>query len=45
MAKDVRKLLISPRREHSRKHDEVYGRIERGAYLELIARQSRPGWD
>ena len=48
MAKDVRKLLISPRREHSRKPDEVYGRIERlaaGPYLELFARQSREGWD
>jgi N6-adenosine-specific RNA methylase IME4 len=47
-AKDVRKLLISPRREHSRKPDEIYGRIERlahGPYLELFARQSRPGWD
>jgi N6-adenosine-specific RNA methylase IME4 len=48
VAKDVRKLVISPRREHSRKPDEIYGRIERlalGPYLELFARQSRPGWD
>jgi N6-adenosine-specific RNA methylase IME4 len=48
MAKDVRKLLISARREHSRKPDEIYGRIERlarGPYLELFARQTRPGWD
>jgi N6-adenosine-specific RNA methylase IME4 len=48
MAKDVRRLVISPRRQHSRKPDEIYGRIERltrGPYLELFARQSRPGWD
>jgi N6-adenosine-specific RNA methylase IME4 len=44
----VRKLIISPRREHSRKPDEAYGRIERlfeGPYLEMFARSSRPGWD
>jgi N6-adenosine-specific RNA methylase IME4 len=48
MAKDVRRLVVSPRREHSRKPEEIYGRIERlacGPYLELFARQSRPGWD
>ena len=42
------RLLIAPRREHSRKPDETYERIERllpGPYLELFARQSRPGWD
>lgn len=42
------KLIVSPRREHSRKPDEQYERIERlvaGPYLELFARQSRPGWD
>lgn len=46
--KDVRKLLIAPRREHSRKPDETHGRIERlvpGPYLELFARAERPGWD
>lgn len=45
---DVRKLIVSPRREHSRKPDETYARIERlcgGPYLELFARQRRPGWD
>jgi N6-adenosine-specific RNA methylase IME4 len=48
MAKDVRRLIISPRREHSRKPDETYDRIERlarGPYLELFSRQSRAGWD
>ena len=45
---DVRKLIISPRREHSRKPDEAYARIEalcEGPYLELFARAARPGWD
>jgi len=35
------------RREHSRKPDEQYARIETmfdGPYVELFARQSRPGW-
>ena len=43
----VRKLLIAPRREHSRKPDETYERIKSlvaGPYLELFARQSRRGW-
>lgn len=45
---DVPRLLVSPRREHSRKPDEMYERIERlaeGPYLEMFARGSRPGWD
>jgi N6-adenosine-specific RNA methylase IME4 len=45
---DVRKLIIEPRREHSRKPDEVTERIERlvdGPYVELFARESRLGWD
>ena len=44
---DICKLLIAPRREHSRKPDEQYDRIERlvgGPYLELFARPTRPGW-
>lgn len=47
-AKDVRRVIMSPRREHSRKPDEVIERIERlvdGPYLEMFARQTRPGWD
>lgn len=43
----VRKLLIAPRREHSRKPDEQYDRIEQlvaGPYLELFARAPRAGW-
>jgi len=45
---DVRKLIVSPRREHSRKPDEAYGRIEalcEGPYLEMFARFPRAGWD
>ncbi len=44
---DVRQGIIAPRREHSRKPEGVHERIERlvaGPYLELFARQSRPGW-
>ena len=47
-AKDVRKLVIERRREHSRKPDCVRERIERlveGPYLELFARETKPGWD
>lgn len=43
----VRQLITSPRREHSRKPDEQYDRIEQlvaGPYLELFARTARPGW-
>ena len=39
--------IRSPRREHSRKPDEQYGRIETlfdGPYVEIFARQRRPGW-
>ena len=45
---DVRQGIIAPRREHSRKPDEIHGRIERlvsGPYVELFARQKRDGWD
>lgn len=45
---DVRQGIIEPRREHSRKPDCQYERIERlvaGPYLELFARAApRPGW-
>ena len=46
--KDVRKLIVSPRREHSRKPDETYDRIESlcyGPFLELWSRTKRDGWD
>ena len=47
-AKDVRRLVVERRREHSRKPDVVRDRIERlvdGPYLELFARETKPGWD
>jgi hypothetical protein len=43
----VNELVIAPRREHSRKPDETYARIEQyctGPYLELFARQTWLGW-
>jgi N6-adenosine-specific RNA methylase IME4 len=48
MAADVRRLIVAPRREHSRKPDAAYDGIERlvaGPYCELFSRSSRPGWD
>lgn len=45
---DVWQVILEPRREHSRKPNCVHERIERlvaGPYLELFARQRRPGWD
>jgi N6-adenosine-specific RNA methylase IME4 len=47
-AKDVRRLVVEKRREHSRKPDCVRERIEKlvaGPYLELFARETKPGWD
>lgn len=47
-SRSVRQLVVSPRREHSRKPDEVYSAIEDlcgGPYLELFARYARSGWD
>lgn len=44
----VRQVIVSPRREHSRKPDEQYERIRAlvpGPYVELFARFIRPGWD
>jgi N6-adenosine-specific RNA methylase IME4 len=47
IAANVRQVIISPLREHSRKPDEIYPRIERlisGPFCELFARHRRPGW-
>lgn len=44
----VRQGIVEPKRQHSRKPDCVYERIERlveGPYLELFARTTRSGWD
>ncbi len=47
-ARDVQALICSPIREHSRKPDEQYAKIERlypeGPYLEMFARRKREGW-
>jgi N6-adenosine-specific RNA methylase IME4 len=40
--RDVAQLIVAPRREHSRKPDEVRTRIE--PFCELFARSSSPGW-
>jgi len=40
-------IIVSRKREHSRKPDELYDIIEQcspGPYLELFARHDRPGW-
>lgn len=45
---DIRELIISPRREHSRKPEEFYERVEQycaGPRLDLFSREVRPGWD
>lgn len=45
----VRQVVMAPRREHSRKPDEVANRIERiygnKSRIELFARERREGWD
>lgn len=47
ISNEVRELIISPVRQHSRKPDEVHDRIEcyaDGPYLELFGRSRRRGW-
>ena len=47
-AKNVRELILAPRREHSRKPDEFFRRVEQyceGPFVDLFARERRPGWD
>jgi N6-adenosine-specific RNA methylase IME4 len=47
-SRGVPSAILEPRREHSRKPDCVYERIEAlydGPYLELFARTKRAGWD
>jgi N6-adenosine-specific RNA methylase IME4 len=46
-ARNVPEVIIALVREHSRKPDEAYARIERpvaGSYLDVFGRQSRSGW-
>jgi N6-adenosine-specific RNA methylase IME4 len=48
LSTSVRKLIIAPRREHSRKPEEIRTRAQKltsGPYIELFARQPAPGWD
>jgi N6-adenosine-specific RNA methylase IME4 len=47
-SKSVCKLVVERRREHSRKPDEIRDWIEKlvpGPYIELFARETKPGWD
>lgn len=47
IGKGVRQIIEAPRREHSRKPDEIHERIEAlvaGPYLELFARAPKAGW-
>lgn len=46
-SKSVKQIICSPVREHSRKPDVVYERIQRyseGPFLDLFGRQQREGW-
>src|SRR3990167_1569189 len=47
--KSIKQIIMSPLREHSRKPDETYGRIQRLfgdiPRIELFARNRRQGWD
>lgn len=49
VCRSVSSVLYTPVREHSKKPDEQYGKIERlypkGARLELFARRPWAGWD
>lgn len=49
IARDVQALICSPIREHSRKPDEQYDKIERlypnTNYLEMFCRRPRANWD
>jgi len=47
-AKNIKSVIVSKRRQHSRKPDEMYDIIERIAhppYIELFARNRHTGWD
>ena len=47
IAKNIRELIITARREHSRKPDEFYHRVKRysaGTFLDMFAREKREGF-
>lgn len=46
-SRSIRNLIAAPVREHSRKPDHMHRMAEalfEGPYIELFARESRPGW-
>lgn len=48
MSANVNEIILEPIREHSRKPEEAWKRIERfaqGPYIELNSRTDRAGWD
>ena len=48
LANNIHEVIISPLREHSRKPEEAYERIERysaGPYADVFSRETRKGWD
>ena len=48
LSKSIRQIILRPVREHSRKPDVVYDRIQQyanGPYLDLFGRQRRAGWE
>lgn len=48
ISKSVPRLIVSPRREHSRKPDEAFDRMRSlvgGPAVELFSRERRPGFD
>ena len=48
LSKSVREVIFMPRREHSRRPDELFHRIEQHCSrprAELFARHWRPNWD
>lgn len=43
----VHEVIIEPRRQHSRKPEQFYERVQKyaeGPYVELFGRRERPGW-
>jgi N6-adenosine-specific RNA methylase IME4 len=47
LRRDIRQVIISPRREHSRKPEEFYRRAElfcAGPRIDMFAGAERPGW-
>ena len=46
-SRSIRNLIVSPRRQHSRKPDQIFSDIEalwEGPYIDLFGRQQRAGW-